>query len=383
LIGECRRLGVEVRPPDINRSDVDYAIEATKPGPSAENPLLNADELAIRFGLGAIKNVGDGPAQIIIEARGDKPFADIDDFAQRVDLRQVNKRVLECLIMAGAFDSLGERAALQMVIDRMMSVSQEMHRAREIGQRSLFDLSPEVMGGNTGARLTLPGDVAPLPQKRCLTDEKELLGVYMSAHPLDLLSKYVDERVVSLADIEESLVGEQIKVAGVVNSAREITTKKGDGMAFAQFEDLSGAMELVVFPRVYSQTQSLLRDDAVVMVEAKVDLRDESLKLIAETIEPYTPPSNAPLRQRQAKRPKQLVIEISLGRDSNRDADVAQRVFGILSASRGEVPFSFCFDTPSGRLEMDFPEISTTYSPQVERQVIDLVGRDHFTVVWA
>ena len=122
-------------------------------------------DLAIRFGLGAIKNVGDGPAQVIVDARGDEPFADIDDFVDRVDLRQVNKRVLECMIRAGALDALGERNSLLASLDQMLATSQEAHRAKEIGQTSLFDFSPDVMGQAEGAKFELARNARPCPRR--------------------------------------------------------------------------------------------------------------------------------------------------------------------------------------------------------------------------
>jgi len=286
LIGECRRLGIEVRRPDVNESNVDFTIEPAEECPPEQKcQLLGVSALAIRFGLGAIKNVGDGPAQIIVEARGNKPFADLDDFARRVDLRAVNKRVLECLIRAGALDSLGQRAALLATIDQMVAVSQEQHRAQEVGQRSLFDLNPTFLGSTPSAKLTLASDAPPLSEKKCLADEKELLGTYMSRHPLDILSKYIDERLTAVSQIDATLEGAQVRVAGIVNSVRAIATKKGDMMAFAQFEDLSAPIELVIFPRTYEESKALLEGDSVLLVQGKVDMRYDKPKLVADAIE--------------------------------------------------------------------------------------------------
>jgi len=383
LIAECRRLGIEVRPPDVNYSGADFVIEpAMAQSPGERSQPLGAKELAIRFGLGAIKNVGDGPANVIVQARGDAPFADIDDFLRRVDLRQVNKRGLECLIRAGALDSLGNRAALLTAIDQMLAISQQVHRSREIGQRSLFDLGSSI--GQVGdAKFALPKDAPPLVEKKLLADEKELLGIYMSAHPLDMLSQYIDDRLIVLSDIDSSMENEQVQVAGVVNSVRTIATKKGDSMAFAQLEDLSGSMELVVFPRAYEEAKGLLTEDVLLFVRGRVDVRDERTKLITEAIEPYKLPQNAKKRQGGRKKAAHLFVDIPLTADEREAMDIVARVFYVLTESRGDTPFSFCLRDGRGRVEMTFPNLATSYSTQVEQQLTTLVGRDHFSVEWA
>ena len=187
------------------------------------------------------------------------PFADLDDLSQRVDLRQVNKRVLECLVRAGVLDSLGERAALLAGLDQMIAASQEVHRAKEIGQRSLFELAGPYMATPQTGGFRLPA-VAALGEKKRLADEKELLGVYVSSHPLDVLSQYEDERTVPLSNIDAEMAGQTITVAGIIAASRTIATKKGDNMAFAQLEDLSGTMEMVLFPRLYEETKGLLEE---------------------------------------------------------------------------------------------------------------------------
>jgi DNA polymerase-3 subunit alpha len=384
LIGECRRLGIEVRPPDINCSDVDFTIEPSQcEGLPQRNELLGVKELAIRFGLGAIKNVGDGPARIIVEARGDKPFADIDDLARRVDLREVNKRVLECLIRAGALDSLGERNALLSSMDQMVAVSQEVHRAREIGQFSLFDANPEAMGQAGGTSLVLATDVPRLSEKACLTDEKELLGTFMSSHPLDLLSRYVDERLVPVAELDISRKDEQVQVAGVLSSLRTITTKKGDPMVFAQLEDLSGSLELVIFPRTFEETCGNLTDDALLLIEARVDVREDEVKLIAERIEPYRLPKDARRRQVGQRLARHIRFEITLDHDERRIRETVDRVLNVLSENRGDVPFSFSLGNRRGRVEVTFPNLKTAYSPQLEEQIGSLLGQNRMIVDWA
>jgi DNA polymerase III subunit alpha len=390
LVAECRRLGIEVRPPGINYSDVDYRLEPASAASPTERDhrdaciATNVENLAVRYGLGGIKNVGDGPAQAIVEARGDQPFSDLDDLVRRVDLRQINKRVLECLIRAGALDALGERAALLATVDQMMAESQQFHRAREIGQRSLFDLSPEIMAEAGGAALAAPRDVPPLPDKVRLADERELLGVYMSTHPLDVLTRYVDDRLTAIGEVSTAMEGEPVQVAGVINALRTILTKKGDTMAFAQVEDPTGTAELVIFPRRYEQHRELLVEDALIHIHAKVDVRDDQAKLIAEALEPYHLPKNASRRQGSQHRAKYLRVEIPLGPDGDAATQVVERVFGILAENRGETPFSLRLINGRGRVEVAFPEMTTRYTPQLAQQVAALVGgQNHLHVEWA
>jgi DNA polymerase-3 subunit alpha len=385
LVAECRRLGIEVRPPDINFSDVDYRLEpASATTPQQRDALRDEEQLAIRYGLGGIKNVGDGPAQAIVEARGDEPFQDLDDFVRRVDLRQINKRVLECLIRAGALDALGERAALLSIVDQMIAESQQIHHAREIGQRSLFDFSPDIMADAGGAALAAPRDVPPLPDKLRLADERELLGVYMSTHPLDALTRVVDERLTSISELSPTMAGEQVQVAGMLNTLRTILTKKGDTMAFAQLEDPTGSAELVIFPRRYDEHRELLTEDALLHVHAKVDVRDDEVKLLADGIEPYRPPKAARRRPGAQRRPKLLRVEIPLAADDDTATETVERVFSILTQHHGETPFSLHLVNGHGRVEVAFPEITTAYSPQLAEQVAALVGGpNRVHVEWA
>lgn len=385
FIGECRRLGIEVRPPDVNYSGVDFEIEPLEfTNLEQRRDLAQASGgLAIRFGLGAIKNVGDGPAMEIVQARGERPFADLDDFARRVDLRQVNKRVLECLIRAGVLDALGERSALLASMDQIIALSTEEHRAKDVGQRSLFDLAPASMRADVGARFTLPSDVPPLPPRQCQADEKELLGTYLSSHPLAALSQYVDERLTPISAIDASIQNEQVDLAGIVDGVRMITTKKGEPMAFAQIEDLSGTLDMVIFPRVYEACRELLADGAVKLVHAKVDLRDDQPQLIAESIAPYHLPARAPKRNVAKRAAKRLLVEVPLDPEGDQTSALVERVFSLLCEHRGDVPFIFRLKGSGGSVEVTFPEMATQYSPQLDQQIRSLLGQGRLNVEWA
>ncbi|RME30932.1 MAG: DNA polymerase III subunit alpha, partial [Thermoflexia bacterium] len=171
LVNECRRMGIEVLPPSVNASRLEFTVEDRPGGP------------AIRFGLGAIKNVGDGPIEAILTARGDRPFQDLADFCRRVDLRLINRRALEGLIRAGALDDFGPRARLLAAMDRMTSLSEHVHQARQIGQLTLFDGYTGVQPEDNEALLAGLESVPEAPYREILEWEKELAGTYLSEHP--------------------------------------------------------------------------------------------------------------------------------------------------------------------------------------------------------
>jgi DNA polymerase-3 subunit alpha len=192
LIAECRRMGIEVLPPSVNVSTKGFTIEQLPPDRPPQRqvtvyPFPVEPGAAIRMGLDAIKNVGEGPVEVCLAARGDRVFASLADFAERVDLRQVNRRGLECLIKVGALDEFGERSRLMAAVDRILGASVQVHEAAEIGQMALF-----------GGMDTSPADLLEaLPQasavssKEILEWEKELVGVYVSSHPIQNMTAYL------------------------------------------------------------------------------------------------------------------------------------------------------------------------------------------------
>jgi DNA polymerase-3 subunit alpha len=283
-IVDCRRMGIEVLPPDVNAGGLDFEIE-DRPGGKA----------AIRFGMAAIKNVGVGPVLAILEARErGGPFADVEDFARRVDLRLVGKRALECLVRVGALDSLCPRCNVLDAIDRLISLSTAHFRAAEVGQLSLF-------GGATGVseRLERPASGSGVSPRQQLTWEKELLGVYLSDHPLtpymDTLTQVVTHFSAELGEAEH---GQAVTVAGEVSHLRPYQTRTGKTMGFVTLEDLQGSIELVVFTRVWADVSRWLTPGSIVLVRGKVDSERGDPKVLADEItreftmlQPARPPS--------------------------------------------------------------------------------------------
>ncbi len=270
LIVEARRLGVDVLPPDVTRSQVDFTIERS-----------GARE-AIRFGLGAVKNVGEGPVRAIIDARAAGSFHSLDDFCSRVDLRQVNRRALEALIKVGAFEAFGNRAQLLASVDRMLGSSGAAHRARDAGQMSLFG---QMDADATALALGALPSVGDAPLRERLEWEKELIGVYISEHPVARALAQSRDVVSHLCgEIGEEHHDQKVTVLGRVAAFRKTTTKKGEPMAFVTLEDVQSAIDVVVFPKVWQQTQSLWQRDKIVVVRGRVDARGRKPSIICDSV---------------------------------------------------------------------------------------------------
>ena len=267
-ISDCRDMGIQILPPDINASDRSFLVM----------------ELAIRFGLGAVKNVGSGAIEAIIEGRADGPFGGLFDFCQRVDLRRVNKRVVESLIKCGAFDSTGDkRAAMIGGLEHAMDVGQKMQREKESAQVSLFGAA-EIVRGNGAGGSQLP-DVPEWTSRELLGYEKEALGFYITGHPLD---RYGDEirkfTSITTATLSERPDKSEVKLCGIVASLSEKMTKRGDRMAFFSLEDRTGSVEVMVFPDTFAAAAPAIKSDEPILVSGTVEVGEESCKIKATEI---------------------------------------------------------------------------------------------------
>ena len=268
-LGDCRRMGIEVRGPDLNASGLDFEIEpAAKIG-------------AIRYGLSAIKNVGEGAARTILDAReqGGR-FADLGDLARRVDLRIVGKRALESLIRVGACDALGGRQGLLESLDRIVAASTAHFRAAEIGQLSMFG---GASGGSDGLHVS-PEPPGSSP-RQYLQWEKEMLGTYLSEHPLTRhlsdLSQVVTHASSELGEVPS---GAEVVVAGEVTAVRPYQTRSGKPMGFVTLEDLQGSIELVVFTRLWNEIARWIEVRKIVVAKGKVDAERGDPKILADSI---------------------------------------------------------------------------------------------------
>ena len=266
---DCQSMGIEVLPPDINHSDWDFSIE-DRDGGSA----------VIRFGMGAVKNVGHGPVETILNARADGPFKDLAELVNRVDMRHVGKRALESLIRVGALDAFGPRSALLMIMENLISLSTSYFKAAESGQMSFFG---EVVGVQDEIRLPI---VDIIDQREQLEWEKELLGLYVSDHPLSPYMGLLKSKVTHfLGQLGEVGNKKPVTVAGMVVRMRRHQTKKGDPMAFATIEDIQGTLDLVIFPRTWAQFNGLIQVDNLILVRGKVDADGSDPKVLADHIE--------------------------------------------------------------------------------------------------
>jgi DNA polymerase-3 subunit alpha len=268
-IADCREMEIAVLQPDINRSGWDFTIEDNAAGASA-----------IRFGLGAIKNVGHGPVEVILEARQEGPFVDLNDLAERVDMRKVGKRALESLIMAGALDEFGPRLALLDVMERLSSISASTFQAAEAGQLTFF-------GRDAGLtqRITLKPVADHVNQREMLNWERDLIGLYISDHPLN---RYLPQLKGQISHFSSQLAGVNheagVRVFGQVNRIRNHITRNGKPMAFVGLEDTQGVIDLVVFPRVWDQFKDLIKFDSVLIVDGKVDNENGEPKVLVNAM---------------------------------------------------------------------------------------------------
>ena len=265
-IAECRSHGIEVSPPDINESGKKFTPVGSK----------------IRFGLVAVKNVGEGAIDSIIKARKDGKFSSLYDFCERVDLRTVNKRVIESLIKCGAFDCTGaNRSQMMESIEDVIDYGQRVQREKADPQIGIFgDVCESIMH-------------PPLPvvdewaEKQILAFEKESLGFYITGHPLKgheaLLDKFTNANSVS---IKEKSDGEIVRIGGIISHTKTNATKKGDLMAFVTIEDLLGSFEVTIFPLVYKKIQELLVEDNLIILQGRVQKDEKSVKILVDTLVP-------------------------------------------------------------------------------------------------
>ncbi|MEJ2147955.1 MAG: DNA polymerase III subunit alpha [Chloroflexota bacterium] len=271
-IADCRRQGIEVLSPDVNLSESEFTIE---PQPSGRR--------AIRYGLSAIKNVGEGAVQAILSGRQDQPFASVSDLCDRVDLREVGKRALECLIKVGALDALADRQILLASLERIMGYSNCLHKAADVGQMSLF-------GEATGVKLetdeggVLVAEVTQqVGRREMLQWERELVGAYVTEHPLQNVIDQLENVVTAYStQITESDHGREVTMAGTVTYVRPHTTRSGKPMAFAGLEDLYGDIEVVVWPRTWDETRDLWQPDRLLLLKGKLDSESGEPKLLCE-----------------------------------------------------------------------------------------------------
>jgi DNA polymerase-3 subunit alpha len=265
-LNECRAMGIKVMVPDVNRSDMDF----------------NVRDGAITFGLSAIRNVGEGVVEKILEERtAEGVFESFQDFVNRVDPSALNKRTVESLIKAGAFDSVAPtRRGLLLVFEQILETTLSRRRNEDMGQFSLFGAADGVGETELVAIPDLSWD-----KRTRLSFEKEMLGLYVSDHPLFGVEHALRQAVTAgISSLPEQADGSTVTIGGLVGSITRRFTRKGDPMLFFQVEDLEGSVEVVGFPKVVMETGPMIREDAIVIITGRVDNRGDEVKIIAQEV---------------------------------------------------------------------------------------------------
>ncbi len=274
-IAECKHMGIKVLSPDVNESYVEFAVV---PG-----------ENEIRFGMAAVKGVGVGVVEEILRAREDGKFTSVEDFAKRVSTQKVNKKAWDSLIKTGAFDEMADRSDLLFNLETIQGFASKLQKEALSGQTDLFGGMANVAAIQPTVSLT-PAPVKHTDKER-LTWERELLGLYISAHPLDNYDAYFSEQTVPVTEMTQDIDGKSLTIGGLVSAVRSIVTKSGTKMAFVKLEDKTGESEVIVFPNLYEQVGAKLVQDAVIRATGKVSARDRDgnltsdVKLIADDIQ--------------------------------------------------------------------------------------------------
>ena len=344
-LAECRRLNIRILPPDVNDSERDFTIVPE----------------GIRFGLAAIKNVGEGAIESIRAAREEGPFTTLVQFCQRVDLRKVNRRVIESLIKAGTFDSIEpSRARLMRLLDQAVDEGARHQEEAGAGQGGLFGElteSIDIGGGGPGAAGGAPGSAIPIDplnersgahaaetdewdDATRLRHEKEALGFYITGHPLErvqeLLSRLSTTPIQALSDEQD---GAEVTIAGLVMSRKITTTRRGDRMAYARLEDLTGTMETIIFPELFKSAGALLESDQPVLMTGTVDRGDQGSKLKVTRLQS--------LADAQARVNRQMRITVG---PSALSVDQLVQLRAVLARHQGPCPVALTLRHP-GRQE--------------------------------
>ena len=339
-INECRRMGLQVSPPDINLSDSHFT-------PYDDHIL---------FGLSAVRNVGSSVVEQVIACRDEGgPFTSLMDYCERVPPQATNRKTLESLIKAGAFDSVeGDRSLLLAAFEDTVRTAQRRRKEKEEGQFSLFG-----EGTNAEEALNAPvsGDYAEVPRRELLAYEKEMLGVYVSDHPLsEMRDDLYGQTDIEIAQVSDDMDKATLTVGGLITGLERRINKAGKEWAVFVLEDFSGSIEVLVFYNRYERLRDSIRDEAIVLVKGRVDTRDRARKLLAEEIVPL---------KRGAARPSCLVLQVDCRRFAG---EMTSHIKEVLLEHPGEVPVRLSLhEENKGATEIKFGDL---YSVETESDLI-------------
>ncbi|HKT35645.1 MAG TPA: DNA polymerase III subunit alpha [Nitrospira sp.] len=356
---ECRDLGIKVLGPDVNESQKHFAVV----------------DGAIRFGLAAIKNVGEGAVDSVLTIRAESGrFTSFFDFCRRVDLHKVNKRMLEGLIKAGAFDSLGgKRSQLMAMLDQAIEDGAAAQREREMGQTSIFGEDVHGNGAPHGhVEPTLP-NVPEWDQAQRLKYERELTGFYITAHPLARYEATIHAlATATTAGITEFSDGKEVRLCGIIATVKSMLTKKGDRMAYVTLEDLQGTVEVIVFPDLFKTVGDLLAPERLIRVTGTIDRGDKGTKIRGTKIEP--------LADAQTQTIKRIQIRLATRPEVK---DQLPRLLDVFKRHPGATAVSLSFRT-EGALEADtapLPHLTVSATEHFVADVEEVLGKGALSLV--
>ncbi|MBI2870712.1 MAG: DNA polymerase III subunit alpha [Candidatus Omnitrophica bacterium] len=355
-VEECRRMGLHVLPPDINESFAKFTLVEGK----------------IRFGLSAVKNVGLGAIESIVSQRTRQGrFSSLYDFCDRVDLRLANRKVMESLIRCGAMDGFNlRRSQLMALLDTALSAAGGAQKDRQKGQISFFDSMGDPLGFK--ASVGEVPDIPEWPENQKLAFEKELLGFYITGHPLARFSGELKHfSTCSTTGLGRLKNQQTVALGGMVARSREILTKKGDKMAFVTLEDMEGAVEVVVFPEAFKRGASHIIKDAVIFVRGKINLKEDQPKIMAEDLFPLEEVGKRLTRTVKIHLQAAGMEELTLG-----------KLKSILNAHPGNIPVNLQFSTPEGKIVSIRPDAdhSVLISNGFFKELEELLGAGSVTI---
>jgi DNA polymerase-3 subunit alpha len=376
-IAECRRLDINVLSPDINSSQLDFSIEANGSG-----------QPAIRFGLGAIKNVGAGAIEPVINERNNNgAYKSIEDLCRRGNLQAINRRVMESLIKAGALDCLGNRGALLNSVARILALAQREQRLRETGQSTMFDLFGETASVPLPELELTPSDVS---DREKAFWEKELLGVSFSEKPFSPVFSSATPDTKFCEEISAELDGQNVVMAGRVVSARYLLTKDGRSFASAVLEDFSGQVEVMVWPKVFADTDELWKEGNELIVQGRVRLRDDRAQISCDSVRLYQPPqageklvvkalpkkTAVPAEKPVIASDPRHLLTINIQQTDDEAGDVARlgKIVAILKNYTGRDEVQLNVINGGGAVPLKMPSLQTGYSPELQQRLVELVG---------
>ena len=377
--GECRNLGIQVLSPCINHSELDFAIEEQEDG-----------AMAIRFGLSGIKNVGTNAVEPLVEERNKNgAFASIEDLCRRVNLSAINRRALESLVKAGAFDVFGDRGTLLAGLPKVMSLSERQQKLKSTGQTTMFDL------WGSEAETPLPNlefEVSQVALKEKLGWEKELMGVYLSEHPFSPYATQAkaDADIVLCGQIDEEMEDKTAVVAGMVASVRNLTTRDGKASVSAALEDMEGSIEVVAWPRVYAASKELWQEGNILLVQGKIKARGDSVQLVADSVSTYelnTRPEEKDLIQFSShdtgtsEDRKRVILHMDQTEDEEADLERLDHLINVLKKYPGDDKVGMVVNNGSRIYWMELPDTEIKYTSQLHKKLVEILGSNGVTVV--